>query len=204
MSVQVVFALLLVAGLALQLVGRMYLASLGRKAMNKQPDRIHLVTDLVTGADEDGLCVQFANPLLREGFVDAGTFSIPELPGVKVRFLVHQGERAYAALYQHPKVKEWCEVISRYEDGTGATFTQLAGSGLDPEPANLVVRRPGTGPVDLFQQALRERPAGALIAVNRSNVGQLFCDAWARSIAWRKSRGISAREVAQVARKRAA
>jgi hypothetical protein len=35
-------------------------------------------------------------------------------------------------------------------------------------------------------------------------VGPLFCDAWSRSIAWRKSRGISAREVAQVARKRAA
>lgn len=204
MTVPVLFALLLVAGLALQIIGRMYLSSIGRKAMDKQPDQIHLLSDMAGALDADGLCVQFANPLLREGFADAGTFSVPELPGVKVRFLIHEGERVYAALYQHPKVSEWCEIISRYEDGTGATFTLLASRGLDAEPGNRVVRRPGAGPVDLFHQALRERPAGNLIAVNRSNVGQLFCEVWARSIAWRKSRGISAREVAQVARKRAA
>ena len=69
-------ACLVLLGVALQVLGQMFLASVGRKAVNRQPDQIHLALELASVGDEDGLCVQFANPLMREGFVDAGTFSI--------------------------------------------------------------------------------------------------------------------------------
>lgn len=195
---------LAIALIALHLFSRWALLAVGRKAVSRQPDRIELVPEPAVPGDEDGICMHFANPLERQGFTDAGTYSVSELRGVKVRFLVNEPECVYAALYQHPRAGEWYEIISRYQDGTGLTYTVMRDHGLSAEPGNDVVRQPGAGPVDLFLRALSERPQRPLVQVNAGNVPTLFQEVWARSIAWRKSRGITPEEVARAARIRKA
>ncbi len=204
MSLPTPWIALSIALVALHFISRYALLAVGRKAVSRQPDQIHLVPETPEAGDEDGMCVHFANPLEREGFADVGTYSVVELRGVKVRFLVNEAQCVYAALYQHPRAGEWYEIISRYQDGTGITYTIMRDHGLSPEPGNEVVRQPGAGPVDLCRRALAERPQRPLIQVNAGNVTGLFSEIWARSIAWRKSRGITPEEVARAARVRKA
>jgi hypothetical protein len=49
----------------------------------------------------------------------------------------------------------------------------------------------------LYEQMLRERPSREWVEMTPANTVQRFQDAYARSTAWRKNRGVSAEEVAR-------
>jgi len=49
----------------------------------------------------------------------------------------------------------------------------------------------------LYQQMLRERPAGEMEEMTSENVVGRFEDAYARAAVWRKNKGVSAEEVAR-------
>ena len=128
-----------------------------------------------------------------------GDYSIQEVPGVLVRFLMDKEKSVFACLYEHPKAGTWMELLSRYQDGTGATFTMMRERGIEHRPQNTVVHAPGAAPGELLDRMLRERPSRPLVELSAEKIVQLFEDAWREQIAWQKNRGgPSAKEVARV------
>jgi hypothetical protein len=183
--------------LILRMALRAGLSSVGEEAMARQPDQIHLTPApghlWKNGAAVDAL----AAPLVAHGFEEAGTYRIEEMAGVVVRFLAHSGERIAACIYEHPKVGTWIDLVSRYRDDRGITYTTSKPTGLDQRPGTQTVHAPGTGADALYHRMLRERPAGELEEITPASVPALFVDAYARSTAWRKNKGVSADEVAR-------
>ena len=178
--------------------------SIGRQAVDQQPDHIHLTRRGPQVWANAGRAEALANPLLATGFEDAGTYAIDEMPNIYVRLLVDANHSITAAIYEHPRAGQWLELTSRYVDGTSASFNTLKATGLQHRPGHQSVNAPGLEPAALLERSLSERPQKALVKVNSGEVVSRFEDGYAQGIAWRKRRGVSAAEVVQVASQRKA
>jgi hypothetical protein len=183
--------------LLVRTIFRKFLGEVGSRAMEQQPDQIHL-TERPGHAWTDGAAVEALDaPLAAVGFTDAGTYGIDEMPEVFVRFLVKEDQRVAAAIYEHPKVGAWIDLFSHYQNETGITYTTARPTGLDERPGAKTVNAPGTRSEALYQRLLAERPAGAMEEITAGNVVRRFEDVYAKSTAWRKNKGVSADEVAR-------
>lgn len=197
-----------VAGLGLLLFGgrlsRLAIAAIfapviGRDALARQPDTIRL-GPLGPDAWRDPESAEGATRLLVErGFAPAGDFGIEEMPGVHVRLLAHEPEGWYAALYEHPVAGTWFDLVRRGESGGSETWTTAPPTGLDERPGHPVHRVPGAHPGELFERARRRPATGPIRPASRERAGGDFEAAYAESIAWRKGRGVSRREVTRAA-----
>lgn len=189
-------ALLMRAGLT-----RLLAPWVGRLALSGQPDEITLAP--VAGApwrEEPESAALFA-PLLARGFAPAGSFTIVEFGGMPVHFLVHEEQGFVAALYAHPAAGLTLDIATKFVDGESYTVSNATRGGeLDPRPGHPVIRMPKASAFALLTRALRERPDKARVSVPPAGAAELFADAYADGIAWRKRRGVNAREVAAVAR----
>ena len=186
---------LLVHGLA-RLIGR----AVGQVALNQQPDTIQLKPANAHAWKNGQAAANFASPLADRGFQDAGTYTVAEMPGMVVRLLAKPEEHFYAAIYEHPQVGQWMDLVTLYQDGTSATFTTSKPTGLAPRPGHPSIHAPGAGPLAIYARARAERAKQVMMPATPMNAVHDFERAYAESIAWRKHRGISACEVAEVAK----
>jgi hypothetical protein len=210
-TVLIVTACLIVASLGLRLVlflvarglGGFVSRAIGRAALDRQPDAIHL-DDCGAGAwAHFETAHDLIDSLKRAGFADAGTYRIREFP-VVMQLLVSDREGFYAAVYEHPQSGHWIDVVVRYAGGQADTWTTAAPTGLDPRPGFAMIHAPGTLPSDLVTRARAARRREPILPATRASVVSDFETAYADSIAWRKSRGVSAHEVGRVAQRKAA
>jgi hypothetical protein len=169
----------------------------GDQAMAKQPDEIHLVPRPGHAWTNEAAMKTLATPLPALGFEEAGIYSIPEMAGCYVRLFAQPEQRVAACLYEHPKAGNWIDFYSHAPDGASFTYTTARPTGLDQRPGCTTVNAPDSTAEALYQRLLVERPAGEWIEMPTANVVERFQDAYARSTAWRRNRGISAEEVAQ-------
>ncbi len=124
--------------------------------------------------------------LLREaGYHDCGAFEARELPGVRLRLLVHPEERLRAAWIEFPGVGAWLELSTRYDDGTTSCFSSLPPTGLEPLPGHQQVNVPGSDPRALHARALAERPRGARCDTPPARAARDFERAYADAVAHR-------------------
>src|SRR4030095_529086 len=133
---------LLVFGLA-RLLGR----AVGQAALNQQPDTISLSPAGPKAWKNAQGAIAFATPLSDRGFQDAGTHTIAEMPGVIVRLMAKPEEHFYAAIYEHPQVGHWMDLVTLFQDGTSVTFTTSKPTGLAPRPGHPSLHAPGAGPL---------------------------------------------------------
>jgi hypothetical protein len=178
-------------------VGRAVLKEVGEKAIARQPDAIHLVAAASHSWKNAEVCDRLADALRQRGFVEAGIYTITEIPGVALRFLLNQATNSYASIYEHDKAGNWIELITRYQDGTGATFTQQPDRGMRHRVQDFVVHAPGADPGTLYERMLKERPQRALLDLNADELPRLFETVYAAQVRWRKQRGADVREVAK-------
>jgi hypothetical protein len=169
----------------------------GQQAMAKQPDQIHLIPRPGHAWTNGAAMETLAAPLPSLGFEDAGVYSIAEMEGTYLRLLAQSEQRVAACLYEHPKIGNWIDFVSHDRDGTGVTYTTSRPTGLEPRPGCTTVNAPDSSAEALYQRMLRERPAREWVEMTPANVVERFQDAYARSTAWRKNRGVSAEEVAR-------
>lgn len=179
------------------------LKSIGQEAVDQQPDSIHL--SRLTGPrwQNPEAVEKLEGPLRARQFSEIGDFAIGEMPQVTVRFLMNTADSVYACIYEHPKVGNWLELVSRYHDGTGATFSTTRERAMEHQPQDMVVHAPELSPDALYDRMLKERPKRPLVSLNASGLLQLFENAYREQIAWRRQRGVSATEVAKVIATRA-
>jgi len=176
-----------------------FLKDIGAQALAKQPDTIRLSSQPGHQWTNVAAVNKLAEPLLARGFTDLGPYSIDVMPQVALRFLLNATVSVYACIYEHAKAGIWLDLVSRYTDGTGATFTTVPSTGMDERPQDKIVRAPNASADMLFGRILVERPQRPLIPLDAAEVIRLFEAVYAEQMLWRKTRGISAREVGNVA-----
>ena len=114
----VVFAGLAASVLMFQRLRRM----LGDRAFRQVPDKLTLKPR--TGAWKDTILMRtLSSPLAARGFVDVGSFTAPELPGVSIRLLLQQEDNVLASIYEHAKAGHWIEIATFFMDGTSITYS---------------------------------------------------------------------------------
>ena len=182
-----------------QLLFRGFLKDVGRKALANQPDQIKLSQQPGHQWKDAAAVSRLVVPLLKRGFTDLGPYSVDVMPHVTLRFLVNPAVSIYACVYEHAKAGIWLDLVSRYDDGSGATFTTVRPTGLDPNPRETVVHAPGASSDMLYGRMLVERPQRPLVRLDAAEVIRLFEAVYTEQILWRKTRGVSAREVGKVA-----
>jgi hypothetical protein len=200
----IVAGVLLVAYLARRRFVRRVLATVARQAVEAVPDRLRLQAVSPHSWADENAAESATEALAENGFVDAGTYHILEMPGVTVRLLANSVESFYAAVYEHPRAGHWLDLFARYQDHTSITFTTARPTGLGQRPGHRVVHAPEAGAFQLCERALAEMPEGTLRPVSVDRAAHDFEEAYAESVAWRKAHGVSPREVAEVARRKAA
>jgi len=155
-------------------------------AVSVFPDRIHLSRCAPSAFGRPDEVKRGKAALRVEGFVDAESFAIDELPGVCVALAVHPREAMTAVIYDHVRAGVWVEVVSRYRNGKRWTHTTLGGKGLDTRPDNTLVALPGVSVAELLARARGDRPPGDLRPVGRLDAAPVFEQGFADWIAWRK------------------
>jgi hypothetical protein len=180
-----------------QTVLRGWLGKVGAKALDQQPDTIHLEPRPHHVWKDAAAVNALAAPLTERGFQDAGIHTVQEMPGMVLRFLVNPAERVAACIYEHPKVSTWLDLVCSYRDETGMTYSTSKPTGLDARPGQTKVNAPEMGSAALYERLLRERRAGDLEEWSMANVAGKFEAAYAREMTWRKKKGISGKEVAR-------
>lgn len=175
------------------------LEDVGAQAMAKVPDRIVLVHQNLHSWNPGPEVARLADPLFSKGFQEGGLFSIREMPGVTVRFLVKPTECVVAAITMHPRTATWLDLMTYYQNGNSATYSTNTPRGLDQRPGHPTVYLPGATAIALYAKLLTERPKGVFRPVMTEDTAALFERAYAEAISWRKNKGISATEVVKVA-----
>lgn len=197
-------ALTLLRNVLALVIARMFGRAIGSQALARQPDEIHLEKCSTDAWKQAAAVHPLVSPLLQRGFRDAGTYRVKELAGLTLQLLVKQDESMMGVVYEHPQAGHWVEVACRYQDGGSITFSTSPPTGLEARPGHPVVNASTLGAAALYDRARAERPNRPLEAVTAFTIVGMFERAYAESIADRRKTGISAREVANVARMRKA
>jgi len=181
------------------------LTAIGRKALNRTPERIKLASVDVPAWTNGPTVERQAAPLRNLGFTDLGVYSVDKMAGVLIRLMHHPETYIEAHIYDHPRVGSWIEFASRYTDGSSHTLTTLAPTGLDRPEWVRTIRADKNIPTDqLYAQFKTQREWHNIKPVAANEVPYEFEDAYLRFMIWRQNTGISPEEVAQVALKWAA
>ncbi len=160
---------------------RSALKSAGMRAVGGLPERIVLVHQNLHSWRPDAVVAKLADPLFSKGFQEAGLYSIREMPGVQVRFMVKTAECLVAAICMHPRAI-WLDLVTYYQNGNTSTFSTNAPHGLKPRPDHPTVHVPGATPVQLYTKTIAERPKGVFRPVGAARgAGSGERGRWARA-----------------------
>lgn len=190
-----------VAVFAAQTIVRGTFIRIGRKALGQQPDEVTLEKLSVAGWADPVAADALANPLIKLGFADLGDFAVDKMPGVRMRILVKPDAAVAAFIYEHLKAGTWIELSVRYEDGTTTALVNRPPTGIQSPPFFRKIYAEKGVPTDqLYERLLKERPPQGIKAITAETVIPEFEDAFRRIMFWQKNKGLSAEEVAAVAK----
>ncbi len=155
------------------------------------PARVHLQPREKIAWDDEAKANAFLQSLWRLGFQDAGSYEIPEMPGVKVRALARPEEHLWSLVYEHPIAGVWMDFVTRYADGGSLTTANARhGDELEHRPAHDKIYAPELDAEALYQRHLAERRAVEYQEVAPENFSSEFEKAYADEMDWRLGRGM--------------
>jgi hypothetical protein len=176
---------------------REILEAAAQRAIEKQPDEIHLIEARAHAWSNAAAVEGQASALRSLGFSDAGIYTIDPL-GVAVRFFLKASDCMYSVVYEHPKAGVWLNFIVLYEDGSNITFTTTQDRGLEQRPGHPIVYLTGATPDRLYSLAVGKAPPKGRKPLSPESIVTEFEQAWTDGIRWKKNRGVSMTEVASV------
>ncbi len=193
----------------LQPILRLVIAAVGGRAiaaaaLGKQPDTIKLSAAGPAPWRNAGLADATYAEFRGLGYLDGGVWQVQEMPGVLVRLMANPRDSLYAALYEHPQVGQWFDIGRHLKDGNSDSWTTSKDTGLEKRPGHSMVHLPGQSATAVHARAVAERAAQWPKPVRVEDCVQEFERAYRESTAWRKSNGISRREVVRVASRKIA
>ena len=178
---------LLVAWPALRpLAARLFSDRLRPQALDEPPDHIYLLRVAEPNWRQDDARRLAETQLAAAGFAEAGVYVVREMPELTLGLHAHAAEKAYAILYDHPRSGFWSEFVTRYEDGTLATFTTLEAAEVDVPDGSLYVAEPRLSLALLWRRMLAARPQKPMLDCTRARAAQDFEKGYAESVAFHK------------------
>ena len=179
------------------LAARMLADRLRPQALAAQPDHSYLmrVSEPRWRHEEPRETAERA--LAAAGFAEAGVYVVREMPDLTLGLHSHSGEQAYAILYDHPRAGFWAEFVTRYADGTLATYTTLEPAEVDLPEGCVYVSEPGLSLAELWKRMLAERPKKDMRECTRARAAQDFERGYAESVAHHKRHAAPAEAGAQ-------
>jgi len=177
------------------LAARLFADRLRPQVMEEPPDHIYLLRVAEPSWRQDEARRLAETQLAAAGFAEAGVYVVREMPELTLGLPAHAAEKAYAILYDHPRAGFWSELVTRFEDGSLATFTTLEPVEVDVPDGSLYVSEPKLPLSLLWRRMLTERPKKPMLECTRARAAQDFEKGYAESIAYHKRRkGGSARD----------
>lgn len=125
------------------------------------------------------------------------------MPGLALRLLVQPVECAAGSVYEHAQAGVFLDLYTRDQDGTGITFVSVPDRGLEQQRAARRSSCRASAPPRSTNTSC-ERTEGPRVPRTPETLLKFFADAYAEQSAWRKRKGISAQEVANLAKTRRA
>src|SRR5262249_22899767 len=127
----------------------------GSMASSVTPARIRLRPMAAPSWEDEAAVEAEGGPLPGLGFANAGAFQVEEVPGLSLQAWVNPQSSVTAVVYEHPVAGVWTDMVTRYQDGTRATFANTQrGAGVDHAPGHTVERFPGLGSRELYERFL--------------------------------------------------
>jgi len=195
---------LVIALIVIPIVLRLAALAIGKHALAQQPDRIRLHRRDARVWHNPQTVETLARALAWKGFQDAGIYTVDEMPAVRLQLFADIDRSILGIVYEHSQAGQWVELVTRYEDGTSASFSTLRPTGLNLRPGHMTVNAPGLDPAALLARLVAERPRQPMKPVSAADAQGTFEEGYADQMAWRKQQGVSASEVAKVAAERKA
>lgn len=136
------------------------------------------------------------------GYVKGSAYRPNEMPNLEIFPLVHQEVETYGVVYSlNEGGKVWSDVVQRYENGTSITVSNSQHvQGLKSMPGHPKVYLPGLHISDLHRRLLAERPEHPAEPVSHEAFKSVMEESYAREMDWRDTAGVSAEEIAAIAR----
>jgi hypothetical protein len=195
----------LVAVLVLVVIARYLVRALGKAAVAKLPDAIHLERVATPEWRDAGLVDALTQPLVAAGFVEAGVYRVVEMEGVQLRLLRLPDEGIRANVIQHPAAETpSLELVSDFADGMQFEVSNVRGTIESKQPPGVTrVRMPGASAAALLARFRAERPKKPAVPAPVEGAAAVFEQAYAKDAAWRKGKGApTAKEVARFVQNR--
>ena len=181
---------------------RLILKQVGRKALAKVPTTAKLIQTENPNWQSRAVIDTQTSALKFRGFEDVGSYQVATMPGVLLKILFHQATNVAAHVYEHPRAGSWTEIATRYTDGRSVTISDLPNQGVTAPRWVKTSRVPRGTPTDqMFQQHTTERDKNGIKTLAPADTVREFEDVYARYMQWKQTTGISADEVARVAKK---
>jgi hypothetical protein len=159
-------------------------------AAGNTPARVHLRPMAVPSWENLEAVEAQVEPLSALGFVQGGSYQVDEMEGLAIQAWFNAERGVTAVVYEHPVAGVWTDMVTRYQDGTIATFANTGqGSGVDHAPGHVVERFPGIGSAELFERFLADRPDRPWVTPSPDAFVDAFEKAYADEMDWRNSRG---------------
>jgi hypothetical protein len=179
------------------LAARMLSGRFKPQALADAPDHIFLARVAEARWRHDDARRAAEKQLAAAGFAEAGVYLVREMPELTIGLHAHVAERAYAVLYDHARSGFWSEFVTRYTDGTLATFTTLEPVEVDAPEGSMFVAAPAMSLGELWKRMLSERPKKAMLECVRARAAQDFERGYAESMAFHRRRVASAAREAE-------
>jgi hypothetical protein len=196
LAVVVLLLLVFRRPLVVLLAKTIFKGALKGHALSSVPERVHLY-ECETAEWRDAAGAEALSSALEgEGFRRVGDFTIPEMTGLRLRLLL-RADSVYANLHEHDKVGLWVEVAARLGDDSACVATTLRPTGLDPPPWVARTSLPGATVPALLRALESLRRGRAVAPLAAGTIVALWEEAYARSAAWRKGKGMTDRELAE-------
>jgi len=157
-----------------------------KETIDRMPAAITL--ERVAAADEAAQPV--AAQLASAGFVDAGAWTIRELPKIRLAMLVHPAENFLAAIETASSIGAQVNIHTLYSNGRVTTFTNSRLPAAKAQrPGAVSVRLPGITPAALLAKALAGRRREGIESVRVEDAASIYQRLYAEAIRFRKAQG---------------
>jgi len=138
---------------------------------------------------------QYADELRALGFVDAGSFQLPELGGLLMAGFVHSGERLVATVYDHRTIDPTFDICCDFEDETGVSATNSsAGDTLDKRPGHPILWLGKISVREVFDAIQKHPQPSSRKPIFRDGFPAQFKKSYAEGMNWRLKKGGASRE----------
>ncbi|RCS44705.1 hypothetical protein DTL42_17450 [Bremerella cremea] len=133
------------------------------------------------------------------GFIKLEDYFIDEI-AAQMRVFVDESTRTYGVVYSHPMLNVWCDIVRKFEDGTGWTFGLVKYHGMDSPPHSTHKFFPDESLADMVAKFQQEAPREGAILVSKEDFPAFFEKEYAAEMDWRIERcGPTEQEVRRIA-----